>query len=240
VAPHSVRPGGAPTWRAAGRWCSVVVVVGAEPSAEPFAAVVLAGGRARPMAGDVAKPARTVGGVPMLARVLAAVPGAEPRVVVGPASLGALLPAGVRLTSEEPPGAGPVAATAAGLTILGPPTGTVALLAADLPLLSTMVLDALRSALHTDRGLDGAVLLDAEGRAQWLCGVWRTAALHHRLATLAGGAGPAALAGLSMRALLADLAATRVPPPAAAPAWFDCDTEEDLRRAEELARGDVG
>jgi molybdopterin-guanine dinucleotide biosynthesis protein A len=219
-----------------------VVVVTSAHRGEPFAAVVLAGGRARRMAGDVAKPARTVGGVSMLARVLAAVPAAKPRVVVGPASLADLVPPGVGLTSEEPPGAGPVAATAAGLARLDPPTGIVALLAADLPLLSTVILDALRDALDDghDTGLDGAVLLDAEGRVQWLCGVWRTAALHTRLATLTGGTGPAALAGLSMRQLLGELAAARVPLPAAATEWFDCDTEEDLRRAEELARGDVG
>jgi molybdopterin-guanine dinucleotide biosynthesis protein A len=212
----------------------------ASPSGEPFAAVVLAGGRARRMAGGVAKPARTVGGVSMLARVLAAVPGADPRVVVGPGSLAALLPPGVRLTSEEPPGAGPVAATAAGLAALRRPAGTVALLAADLPFLASPVLDALRGALRSDRALDGAVLLDSDGRAQWLCGVWRSEALQARLATLAGGGGPVALAGMSMRRLLAELATARVPPPAAAPAYFDCDTEDDLRRAEELARGDIG
>ncbi|MGE5829374.1 MAG: molybdenum cofactor guanylyltransferase [Micromonosporaceae bacterium] len=210
-------------------------------SGEPFAAVVLAGGRARRM-GGVAKPARTVGGVPLLARVLAAVPGADPRVVVGPADLAALVPPGVRLTIETPPGAGPVAATAAGLAALGrhPPAGTVAVLAADLPFLSAAVLDALRRALHADHTRDGAIVVDAAGRVQWLCGVWRTAALQARLAVLGGGADQAALAGLSMRQLLTDLAAVQVPPPATAPAWFDCDTEEDLRQAEELARGDVG
>lgn len=212
-------------------------------SGEPFAAVVLAGGRARRM-GGVAKPTRTVGGVSLLARVLAAVPGADPRVVVGPAHLADLVPPGVQLTTEEPPGAGPVAATAAGLLALGAdqPAGTVALLAADLPFLSTTVLDALRRALPATHTLpaDGAVVVDATGRVQWLCGVWRIAALRARLTVLGGSLDQTALAGLSMRHLLADLIAVHVPPPATAPAWFDCDTEEDLRRAEELARGDIG
>ncbi|MGC9666892.1 molybdenum cofactor guanylyltransferase [Planosporangium sp. 12N6] len=80
-------------------------------------------------------------------------------------------------------------------------------------------------------GRDGAVLVDADGHPQWLCGVWRLAALRRRLAEL----GPPA--GQSMRALAAGLRPDGVgrreiggPPP-----WYDCDTDDDYRRAEEWA-----
>jgi molybdopterin-guanine dinucleotide biosynthesis protein A len=87
-----------------------------------YAAVILAGGAARRL-GGVSKPMLPVGGRSMLARVLAAVPDARPRVVVGPPELA--LPPGVLRAQEQPPGGGPVAATAAGLarlddTPLGP------------------------------------------------------------------------------------------------------------------------
>ena len=81
-----------------------------------FAAVVLAGGAASRM-GGADKPALPVGGRPMRDRVLAAVAAAAPRVLVGPS---VLAPPDVRVTREEPPGGGPVAAVSAGLALLRP------------------------------------------------------------------------------------------------------------------------
>ncbi|MEV0728560.1 NTP transferase domain-containing protein [Polymorphospora sp. NPDC050346] len=81
---------------------------------DQYAAVLLAGGAARRMAG-VDKPAVPVGGRPMRDRVLAAVADAHPRIVVGPPDG---LPAGVLTAREDPPGSGPVAALAAGLARL--------------------------------------------------------------------------------------------------------------------------
>lgn len=139
-----------------------------------FAAVVLAGGAARRM-GGADKPALPVGGRSMLTRVLAAVADAEPRIVVGPAP--ADLPAGVRSTLEQPPGGGPVAAIAAGLALVPEEAELVAILAADLPLLTGDAVTALRRAMASDATVDGALYRDADGRRQLLCGVWRTAAL---------------------------------------------------------------
>ncbi|MGC4806512.1 molybdenum cofactor guanylyltransferase [Micromonospora sp. DT233] len=196
-----------------------------------WAAIVLAGGAARRM-GGVDKPARPVGGRPMRDRVLAAVADADVRILVGPAGP---VPPGVRLTREDPPGGGPVAATAAGLALLPAGTPTVALLAADLPLLTGDAVRALRDRLD-DPTMDGACLVDPDGRRQPLCGVWRVAPLRaalDRLAVARGGT----LDGAAVRALLAGLAVCEVswsgdgPPP-----WFDCDTDEDVRRAEEWAR----
>ncbi|MFG1778935.1 molybdenum cofactor guanylyltransferase [Micromonospora sp. NPDC049048] len=216
---------------------------------DAYAAVVLAGGAARRM-GGVDKPARTVGGLPMRERVLAAVADAAPRILVGPPGPA---PAGVRVIREEPPGGGPVAAAAAGVALLGPGTPVVALLAADLPLLTRPAVGELLAQLHA--GHDGACYVDGAGRRQPLCGVWRLEPLRAALDHLAteradgpagggvervdgpAGGGAAPLAGASMRALLAGLRVREVPwVGAGPPPWFDCDTDEDVRRAEEWAR----
>jgi molybdenum cofactor guanylyltransferase len=196
--------------------------------------VVLAGGPGTRM-GHPAKATLPVGGVALLARVLAAVRDASRRIVVGPPD-GADLPPDVRTTIEDPPGGGPVAATAAGLALLrdldhGAP---VAVLAADLPFLATADLLTLRSAV-TDIGYDGAVLLDDAAHPQWLCGVWRLGALRARLAAFGDPA------GVAMRHLVAGLTVARLAPTVhAPPTWFDCDTRDDLRRAEEWVHGDAG
>ncbi|MET8089563.1 NTP transferase domain-containing protein [Micromonospora sp. NPDC005220] len=218
-----------------------------------YAAVVLAGGAARRM-GGVDKPALPVGGRPMRDRVLAAVTDATVRVVVGATHA---VPAGVRIVREDPPGGGPVAAAAAGLALLPPDTALVALLAADLPLLTRAAIGDLLDHLDRDspptepgdgraalarspgggeRGPDGACFVDGDGRRQSLCGVWRVAALRAALARLTAERG-GSLSGAPVRALLAGLVVREVawsgegPPP-----WFDCDTDEDVRRAEEWAR----
>jgi molybdopterin-guanine dinucleotide biosynthesis protein A len=208
---------------------------------DPYAAVILAGGAARRF-GGVDKPMLTVRGRPMLHRVLDAVPDAADRIVVGPPTLD--VPDGVRRVREEPPGGGPVAATAAGLAGVTAPT--VALLAADLPFLDRTAIRTLRTALTVPvsggAALDGVVFLDGDGKRQTLCGVWRTGSLRDALArigplastlpeTATGGARPA---GVPLRALLAGLrvgevaAGTGGPPP-----WYDCDEPDDLHRAEE-------
>jgi molybdopterin-guanine dinucleotide biosynthesis protein A len=199
-----------------------------------LAAVVLTGGAARRM-GGVDKPAVPVNGRSMRDRVLAAVATATPRIVVGPS---VDLPPGVLLTREDPPGGGPVAATAAGLAALADgatPPEYVALLAADLPLLTadavTLLVDRLAGSTA-----DGVLYRDGDGRRQLLCGVWRTAALTKALDRLAEQRG-GSLAGASIRGLVAELSVIEVswvgsgPPP-----WFDCDTDDDVRRAEEWTR----
>ena len=101
------------------------------------------------------------------------------------------------------------------------------MLAGDLPFLTAADLELLALA---GAGHDGAVLADGDGRAQWLCGVYRSAALARRLRALGDPAGHA------VRRLVADLDLVLVArPDAAAPAWYDCDTEDDYRRAGDLA-----
>jgi molybdenum cofactor guanylyltransferase len=184
-----------------------------------YGAVILAGGAGRRLGGP-GKPALLVRGQRMVDRVLAAVADAAPQVVVGPPDLS--LPAGVLRTREEPPGGGPVAAAAAGLSLVD--ATEVALLAADLPFLTGAAVEALRRARA-----DGAVFVDGTGRRQILCGVWRTAALRDRLASIA----PGGLAGVPLHRLLDGLAVVEVAwGEAGAPPWYDCDTDAELERAE--------
>ncbi|MET8910293.1 NTP transferase domain-containing protein [Micromonospora sp. NPDC004551] len=196
-----------------------------------YAAVVLSGGAARRM-GGVDKPARPVGGRPMLHRVLAAVADAGERIVVGPAGL---VPEGVRVTREEPPGGGPVAGASAGLALLGAGATTVALLAADLPLLTPAAVAELRRAL--DGSTAGvACYVDGDGRRQHLCAVWRVTALRAALDRLAAERG-GTVDGAPVRGLLAGTTVREVSWSGSGPApWFDCDTDEDVRRAEEWTR----
>lgn len=193
-----------------------------------FGVVVLAGGGGRRL-GGAGKPILAVGGEPMLGRVLGAVDGGDPRVVVGPESLVAVVPAGVRVVQEEPAGGGPVAGLAAGLAALTAHAapGVVVVLAADLPLLTPDAVDRLVAGVS---GVDGAVFVDGGGRRQWLCGAWSTAALAGRLGELAA-TGP--LTGRAMRELFGPLRiADVVVDGGRRPPWYDCDTPADLADAE--------
>lgn len=178
----------------------------------PLYGIVLAGGAARRLSG-VDKPMLEVGGIPLLHKAIDALRDAVDVVVVGPRRDG--LPP-VRWTREDPPGGGPVAALAAGLAALPPESDAeVAVLAADLPGVSASTVSRLRAA----RGdADGAVLVDATGRRQWLTGVWRLMSLRDAL--------PAQPAGASVHRTLGGLAVVEVP--AQAGEAFDVDTPADL------------
>lgn len=182
----------------------------------PYAAVVLAGGRAARLGGRP-KPQLEVGGRTMLAAVLAAVADAAERVVVGPPQP---VPDGVVLVREQPPGGGPVPAMRAGLAAVT--TDVVAVLAADLPFLTPAVVRGLRERLTGD----GVLVVDPAGRDQLLLGVWRTAVLRAAVADVAGPT--------SVRAVLAPLAVRRhrpEPVPGEPAPWTDCDTPAELDRA---------
>ncbi|MEV4621771.1 NTP transferase domain-containing protein [Asanoa sp. NPDC049573] len=191
-----------------------------------FAAVVLAGGAGRRMGGPD-KPSVMVAGRSMRDRVLDALAGADSRVVVGGSCD---VPEGVGYTREEPPGGGPVAAVAAGLAQIDRDSREVVVVAGDLPLLTAPAVAALREPLST---ADGALFVDQDGRRQLLCGAWRADALRQSVAGLSAGRA-CGLSGASMRALVQSLDVVEVswdragPPP-----WFDCDTEDDLRKVRE-------
>jgi molybdopterin-guanine dinucleotide biosynthesis protein A len=178
-----------------------------------WAAIVLAGGRGSRL-GGVDKPALRVGGATLLDRAVEAADGADRVVVVGPER-----PCSrpVTWTREAEPGSGPVAAVAAGLAVVGAvevAVEIVVLLAADLPSVTSDAVALVRAAALPA----GAVLVDGEGRDQWLLSAWPAAALHAAFA--APGRGLHAVLGPLGPARLAD----------AAGASADVDTPEDLDR----------
>ncbi|MEV6563391.1 DUF6457 domain-containing protein [Streptomyces kronopolitis] len=220
-----------------------------------YDALVLAGGAARRL-GGADKPALSVGGRPLLDRVLAACPDAARTVVVGP---GRPTVRPVVRALEDPPGGGPLAALEAGLRHTTAPV--VLLLSADLPFLTAETVHRLlatATATATATGPtsadgpvpagdgtpynstphdgtprdgtphDGAMLRDASGRDQPLVAAYRAGPLRRELARLRAGHGT--LAGLPLRALWTELLLARVQD-APSTASFDCDTWEDLSAA---------
>ena len=174
--------------------------------------IVLAGGSARRLSG-VDKPGLFVGGKPLLARAIAALADAERVIAVGPRRPGF----DVVWTREREPGAGPVAALAAGLEFVPEDVELVALLAADLPGVRKSTVDRLLAAVG---GEDGAVLVDATGARQWLLGAWRVSALRAAL--------PDPLENAALRRMLAGLSVAEVE---ARPGEADdIDTPADLER----------
>lgn len=203
-------------------------------------AIVLAGGASSRMGTD--KLALRRDGVSLRDTVVQATRdqlralGWEPRlIVVGPERQpdpeGTGRPTGVTYRLEDPPGSGPVAALAAAVSdsataASGTPDARVCVLAGDaplgpdaLPLLLTALDDA--SAEGRER-LDGAVLVDANGRRQPLCAVYRVAALERALAAVGDPV------GRGMYEVLDHLVLTDVADTVAAA--DDIDTPEDAAR----------
>lgn len=185
----------------------------------PWSAVVLAGGTGRRL-GGVDKPALVVGGRTLLDRAVAACRGATEIVAVGPARPTS---AAVRWTREKPPGGGPVAALAAGLTALGGSPAVVAVLAADLPLISPGLVERLVDQLADDGdgSVDAVAVVDGDGRVQPLVAAYRRKPLAAALGALGDPHGRAlrdVLSRLKLGTLADDAAAS------------DIDTPGDLAR----------
>lgn len=185
----------------------------------PSAGLVLAGGAGRRL-GGVDKPGLIVGGATLLDRAVAAL--GDATVIVVGSRRAVLRP--VRFVAEEPPGSGPAAAVHAGVRALAAFDGraTVALLAADLPAVSSDTVGRVLAALVGADGADGAVLADADDREQLLLSVWRLSALrtacHIRQSW----------AGAPLRALLAPL--RRIPVAEVDGEGADIDTVAQWRR----------
>lgn len=200
-----------------------------------YDAVILAGGLARRL-GGMDKPGLIVGGRTLAATAVGATESAGTVIVVGShrPELAALRPAdGLRFVSEDPPGGGPVAALRRGIAEVGAPW--VAVLAADLPFLRAKqvcaLLAAAQSAVSSASPSVGAILVDDDGRPQWLAGCWRTRALVTALGVHRGSSLHGLLAPLRPTRLTVEIAAGTPPP------WLDCDTPADLRRARQWGDG---
>jgi molybdopterin-guanine dinucleotide biosynthesis protein A len=179
--------------------------------------IVLTGGLSRRMGQH--KPSLGVGGSPMVVRVLAAA-APRPVLVVGRADD---VPDGIPVLVEEPPGGGPVAAVAAGLTHVPPSSEAVLVLAADLPFLTTGHLDRLVVAAAAPGTSGLAVSTDPEGRTNWMCSAWRRSVLAQAVEAVGDPV------GASMRSLARGLQPVEVPDPDGLA--VDVDTPEDLVRA---------
>jgi molybdopterin-guanine dinucleotide biosynthesis protein A len=125
----------------------------------------------------------------------------------------------VTVTQEVPPGGGPAAGIAAGLALTD--TDVVGVLATDMPF-AAPVLPELFAALKP--GLDGVLAVDSAGRQQYLCAIYRTAALRTALSGEPNN--------VAMRSILADLTLGTVPMDERV---MDIDTPDDLERARGLA-----
>jgi molybdopterin-guanine dinucleotide biosynthesis protein A len=189
----------------------------------PYDAVVLAGGGGTRL-GGVDKAALTIGRVPLLDRALGAVAGANRIVVVGPARA---VPCGVLVVSDRPAGGGPVSALAAAVPTLQSPL--VVVLACDMPFITAAAVGRLlaacepRDADPDARRVDGALLVDGDGRRQYLAAAYRVPSLTRAL----GDTGSAY--GRSMRSLVRRLTLAEV---AANPEeTLDIDTWDDVERS---------
>ncbi|MET9668986.1 NTP transferase domain-containing protein [Streptomyces sp. NPDC006475] len=185
-----------------------------------YDAIVLAGGAAKRL-GGADKPALSVGGRPLLDRVLGACRDAARTVVVG----------GRRATArpvvwarEDPPGGGPLAALDAGMRQTA--AESVLVLSADLPFLGEPTVRRLIGTLGSS-GREAALLTDPDGRDQPLVAAYRTEPLRRELALLATEYG--SLTGLPLRLLTQELDLARIH--AEPLASFDCDTWEDISAA---------
>lgn len=142
-----------------------------EETGERLGAVVLTGGSGARM-GGVDKASIELAGVTLLERALAATVTAVEVVVVGeqvPTSRP------VTWTREDPRGGGPAAGLLAGLDRFLRPPQLVVVLAVDMPNVTPGTLARLLDALGPTS--DGALLVDAGGKRQPLCAVYRGAAL---------------------------------------------------------------
>jgi molybdopterin-guanine dinucleotide biosynthesis protein A len=133
-----------------------------------FDAVVLAGGGSTRF-GGVDKALLVLEGVTLLDRVLRATNRAASTVVVGPIRRTGRE---VGWTAEEPPGGGPVAGIAAGLSTGVAPV--VVIVSCDLPWLTEEAVAGLVAGVGEH---DGFGLLDSDGREQWLAAAYRRTAL---------------------------------------------------------------
>jgi molybdopterin-guanine dinucleotide biosynthesis protein A len=204
--------------------------------------VVLSGGRSRRLGRD--KATTHVGGRTLIGRIVSEVPPEVPIIVVGPGV--EELPGRVRVTREDPPGSGPLAAIGAGAAATSTPL--VGVLATDMPGAVPVVAGALRRLSAATGSGDGAtsptgpalpaggadavVPVDGAGRRQPLAAAFRTESLMAALADLAP------LADRPVRALLPRLRVMEWRAPAEQLA--DLDTAAELSAARSRATDEQG
>lgn len=137
-----------------------------------FDAVVLAGGGSQRL-GGADKASLRVGGRSLLDRAIDALRDAGRVIVVGPRRSTLRT---VSWARESPVGAGPLAATAAGVDHVV--AESLVVLAVDYPFVDASVVAALLRAIEEH---EGAALTDDEGNFHYVAGAYRTASVRARL-----------------------------------------------------------
>lgn len=187
-------------------------------------AIVLSGGTAARMDG-ADKGSIELDGLTLLERALAATMTAVEVVVVGDA-VPTTRP--VTFVREDPRGGGPAAGLLAGTDAFYRPCDAVQVLAVDMPRVTPGTFARLGEALTSS--YDGAVLVDADGRRQPLCAVYRWSSLQRARPERHEDEH-----GLAVRRLLGGLSLVEVP--AVGDEAQDVDTWSDLRRLREQRAG---
>jgi molybdopterin-guanine dinucleotide biosynthesis protein A len=190
-----------------------------------WTAIVLSGGRSSRLGFD--KSGATVAGRTLIDLVASAVPAEISCIVVGPEPVAPPRP--ISVTREQPPGGGPVAGIAAGLTLVSTPL--VGIVAVDMPLAAALLGGLVDRLSDSPDEVDAVIATDDDGRDQPLIGAFRAGALRGAIARLGNPV------GRSMRSLVAELSIVRTPQ--SSDRLRDVDTEDDLellRRSVQSAR----
>jgi molybdopterin-guanine dinucleotide biosynthesis protein A len=179
--------------------------------------IVLTGGSAVRFQG-ADKASMELGGSTLLEHALGALAEVPEVVVVGDE---VLTSRPVTFVREDPPGGGPAAGLLAGLDGFARLPRLVVVLAVDMPLVTTATVRR----LGLSAADDGALLVDDDGRRQYLCALYRSAALREAAPP------PENRTGLAVRRLVADLRLAEVP--TVGNEADDVDTWDDLTRLRE-------
>jgi molybdopterin-guanine dinucleotide biosynthesis protein A len=184
-------------------------------------AVILSGGGAVRLSG-ADKASIELGGLTLLEHALGAMLDVGEVVVVGD-SVPTTRP--VTFTREDPAGGGPAAGLLAGMGCFSRRPDLLMVHAVDMPLVTSTTVRRLVEAATAKPGLDGAALVDADRKLQYLCAVYWVASLQAARPSYEDEF------GLSMRALISGLQIEQVP--AFGPESKDIDTWEDLLQMRE-------
>lgn len=179
-------------------------------------AVILTGGSAVRLSG-ADKASIELGGLTMLEHAIGALLDVDEVVVVGE-PVPTTRP--VTFTREDPAGGGPAAGVLAGMACFARRPELLAVLAVDMPLVTSSTIRRLVEAVTSDERFDGAALIDGGRKLQYLCAVYSFEALQRVRPPYEEEH------GLAMRSLVGTLRLEHVP--AFGPESRDVDTWDDL------------
>lgn len=158
-----------------------------------FSVLVLSGGRARRLGRD--KASTMINGATMIERVFRTIPQDTQVIVVGEYPVGSKRE--VILTREEPAGAGPLAALAAGLANVT--NENFLLLATDMPFVGNLGVSLMEILSNASDEFDAVIPTDSQGQIQPLCAAYRAESVRKAISRIGD------LTNGSMKRLLAEL-----------------------------------